>query len=297
MPQIKIAYFILCHKMPEHVIRLINRLRAEGSLFIIHIDKRADPRVYEMLKDFSDNLPEVHFSKRHRCYWGRFGIVRATISCIQEAILLDIPFDYAFLLSGQDYPIKTGAQIAAFIAEHPRREFIETFPLDEPNRWSNESPPGNSLNRVKFWTIWFRSRFIQVKGRRRFPLGNRPYGGSQWWCLSRECLMYLDTFVRNHPSFLRFFKWVFVPDEMFFQSILSNSGYRNKIESDDLRYADWQNPNPLSPRTLDMNDFEKLKLSTKLFARKFDTAVSLELLERLDNETVCTNSKAAKSSG
>ncbi len=292
MPQIKLAYFILCHKAPEHVIRLINRLGAEDSFFVVHVDKRAASGVFETLRKFANGRPEVYFSKRHRCYWGRFGIVRGTISCIQAAIQLEIPFDYAFLLSGQDYPIKTIAQIKALISRKPGCQFIETFPLDEPNRWSHDGPPGNSTNRVYFWTIWFRSRFVQIKGKRKFPLGYRPYGGSQWWCLTKDCVTYLDTFIRNHSSFVRYFKMVFVPDEMFFQSILANSSYREKIESDDLRYADWQNPNPLSPKTLETSDFENLKLSPKLFARKFDTNRSLDLLKKIDDEIFAMDNSA-----
>jgi hypothetical protein len=292
MPQIKVAYFILCHKSPEHVIRLINRLGDEDSFFIVHVDKRAARGVFETLHKFASDRPEVYLSKRHRCYWGRFGIVRGTISCIQTTIQRDVPFDYAFLLSGQDYPIKTGAQIRLFLSKHAGRQFIETFPLDRPNRWSNEGAPGNSIIRVHFRTVWFRSRFIQIKGKRKFPLGYRPFGGSQWWCLTKDCVAYLDTFIRNNSSFVRFFKFVFVPDEMFFQSILSNSAYSERIKSDDLRYADWQNPNPLSPRTLDMNDFENLKSSSKLFARKFETNRSHELLEKIDKEIFGMESSA-----
>jgi len=85
---------------------------------------------------------------------------------------------------------------------------------------------------------------------------------------------------------------VFVPDEMFFQSILANSSYREKIESDDLRYADWQNPNPLPPKTLETSDFENLKLSPKLFARKFDTNRSRDLLIKIDDEIFAMDNSA-----
>ena len=61
-----------------------------------------------------------------------------------------------------------------------------------------------------------------------------------------------------------------LPDESFFQSIISNSPFRARIVSDDLRYTDWENPNPLYPRTLDSDDFERLMSSPKLIARKFD---------------------------
>ena len=281
MPAPKLAYFILCHRYPEHVKRLINRLCDEDSYFVLHVDKRAAPDVYETLSDFSRTVPRVYLCRRHRCYWGRFGIVQGTISCIQEAVRLDLPFERAFLLSGQDYPIKTVPQIRDFLSRNEDREYIESFPLEEPNRWSEAVGEYNAVNRVFYWTLFFRSRFIHLRWRRQFPFGFRPHGGSQWWCLTRECIVYLDTFIRKHPTYLRYFKTTFIPDEAFFQSILSNSPLRSRIVSDDLRYMDWQHPNPMYPRTLETNDFERLASSPSLFARKFDDR-SKELLNIID---------------
>jgi hypothetical protein len=281
MAKPRLAYFILCHRMPEQVIRLINRLRDPDSAFVVHVDKRSDPGVHKALTNFCRTTPNVHLSKRYRCYWGRFGIVQATISCIREALRLDLPFDRAFLLSGQDYPIKTISQIRDFLSRNEGHEFIESFALEEPNRWSEAAGEYNAINRVLFWTIFFRSRYIHLKWTRQFPFGFRPHGGSQWWCLTRECIVYLDTFIREHPSYVRYFKTTFIPDEAFFQSILSNSPYRDKILSDDLRYADWQHPNPSYPRTLETNDYEQLLSSRKLFARKFDGR-SQDLLKVID---------------
>jgi hypothetical protein len=79
---------------------------------------------------------------------------------------------------------------------------------------------------------------------------------------------------------------------------MSNSPHKDKIVSDDLRYTDWENPNPLYPRTLDAGDFATLMKSKKLFARKFDEH-SLELLALIDREVgahqSCESAEAAAS--
>jgi hypothetical protein len=283
MAEPKISYFILCHTMPALVIRLINRLRDANSIFIVHVDKRAVKNVWDALKEFSANAPDVYLSKRHRCYWGRLGMVQGTISCIQKALQLNLPFDYAFLLSGQDYPIKSNSYIQKFLSENMGHEFIESFPFDERNRWSDDGAPYNPINRVQFLTFFFRSRWIHIKLKRKFPLGFRPHLGSQWWCLSRACIEYLNAFIIKNRAFVRYFGRVFIPDESFFQSILSNSSYRDKIISNDLRYIDSVNRNPHLPRTLDMDDMENLRSSSALFARKFDFDRSKQLLNHLDD--------------
>ena len=104
-----------------------------------------------------------------------------------------------------------------------------------------------------------------------------------WWCLTKECVAYIDRFVRENPAYTRYFRAVFIPDESFFQSIVSNSPYKDRIVSDDLRYIDWDNPNPLYPRTLETSDFDRLMASSKLLARKFDER-SQELLSLIDRE-------------
>ena len=43
----------------------------------------------------------------------------------------------------------------------------------------------------------------------------------------------------TNPDYVRFFEHVFVPDELFFQTIIMNSPLRDTVENDDLRYLDW----------------------------------------------------------
>ena len=282
MAAIRIAYLILCHKSPEHVIRLISRLRAEGSFFVVHIDKKASPTVSQALHFFSAHSSDVILAQRVRCYWGDFNIVQATINCIDEAIASQRPFDYAMLLSGQDYPLKSLRYIQRFLAKNKRREFIEAFRLDHFNRWTTHGNFYNAMNRVQYYTFFIRSHHFHLKIKRRFPFDWLPYGGSQWWCLTHECISYIHQFLLDNPSFVRYFKRVFIPDETMFQSIVANSSFAKNIFGADLRYVDWINPNPDYPRILDGSDFAKLKNSPHLIARKFDTDKSGELLNHID---------------
>jgi hypothetical protein len=280
---VKIAYLILCHKSPEHVIRLISRLRAEGSFFVVHIDKKAGPPVSDVLQSFSAHSPDVVLAKRVRCYWGSFSLVQATINCIDAAISSKRPFDYAMLVSGQDYPLKPAQAIQRFLANNMGREFIETFRLDKPNKWTTHEQFYNAMNRVQYYTFFIiRSRHFHLKVKRRFPFGWSPYGGSQWWCLTHECISYIRQFLLDNPSYVRYFKRVFIPDETMFQSLVANSSFAEHNFGADLRYIDWTNPNPTCPRILDQSDFDRLRNSPNLIARKFDIDKSHELLNNID---------------
>ncbi len=280
----KVIFFILMHKNPQQTLRLIQRLESSDSMFVVHVDRRAQRAIYHPIEELATNCDRVYTAKRVPCYWGGFGIVAATLECVRTALRLNATFDYALLLSGQDYPIKPLRSIFAFLTAQPGKQFIETFRLDRPNRWSTHTDAGEAMNRISWYTLAVRSRRIHIPVRRQFPSGLTPYGGSQWWCLSRECLAYIDEYLSRNPQILRFFRNVYIPDESFFQTIISNSRFEHDVVSDDLHYSDWTTPPYPWPRILDASDFDSLRSSDKLFARKFDIARDESILDLVDRE-------------
>lgn len=110
------------------------------------------------------------------------------------------------------------------------------------------------------------------------------FGGAQWFALKRAHTEYIRQFLESNNAYVRFFRRTYVPDEHFFQSILLNSRYRNEITPRSLTYADWRAWSGSGPRILTSDDYEDLKNSACLFARKFDTAVEASVLDRIDRE-------------
>jgi hypothetical protein len=90
--------------------------------------------------------------------------------------------------------------------------------------------------------------------------------------------------MQHNPAFVNFFKYVDIPDEMFFQTIILNSPFKESVINDNLVYIDWENPNPSYPRTFVKTDFEILVSSSKLFARKFDVSRDADILDMIDQK-------------
>lgn len=78
---------------------------------------------------------------------------------------------------------------------------------------------------------------------------------------------------------LRFFKYTWAPDELFFHTILYNSPLKKTLVNRSLWYIDW-NTNG-SPKTLTLDDYDRIVRSDALFARKFDETESKLLLSEL----------------
>jgi hypothetical protein len=278
----RIAYIISAYKNPDQLVRLIGRLHAENASIFVHIDKRATSEIYTQVVEGTQHLPGLYFLKRHRCEWGGFGHVQATLEGINAILARRIPFDYAILLTGQDYPIKSPALITEFLRKNQGKSFIDYFPLPSDN-WAQ-----GGLPRIERWHLHFARRHVAFPAngtgriKRRFPRGFSPFGGSSYWCLARECIEYVHAFARREPGFVRYFKTVDVPDEMFFQTILLNSACAEDIVNDDLHYIEWKDPGSGSPSILGRGDFDMMAASPKLFARKFDVDVDAEVLDWID---------------
>jgi hypothetical protein len=117
--------------------------------------------------------------------------------------------------------------------------------------------------------------------KRRLPAGMQAYGGSSWWALSRDCVCELLARVRREPGILRFFRSVSCPDEMFFQTLVMNSRFRERVLAENFRYIQWPEQGARNPKVLDEHDFERIATSKAHFCRKIDSRVSSALLPRL----------------
>jgi hypothetical protein len=279
---VTVAYLILAHQNPEQLARLVDSLPASSPV-LIHFDLRAPPAVYGRVVELLGARPGLQFVKRAKSRWASMGIVKGEINLIQSLVDSGVHYDYATLLSGSDYPIKSNSEIAAHLDRNRGKEFIESFLLTAPNRWSHAGGVAKTPERVLCRHVRFRSRILmRIPGHRRMPAGLQPYGGWQWWSLSNDCIGYIADCIRRIPKMVSFFGKSFAPDESFIQTVVSNSSFAARVTGDNLRIAVWGRPQPPYPATLTVNDQELLRSSNSHFARKFDPKVDSQILDLLD---------------
>jgi hypothetical protein len=280
------AYIISAYKNLEQVTRLVRRLDSGRACFLVHVDKKTADSAYDALVASLRDVPSVSFLPRHPCHWGGFGHVQATLKGINELLRRGTRFDYVFLLTGQDYPIKPNEYIERFFATEAPSSFMGFAALPSDS-WS----PRGGLDRIENWHLRLWGHHLRVPLKRRFPSGLRPYGGGAYWCLWRECIEYVAEFVARRPDIVSFFRHVDIPDEIFFQTILLNSELRDTIVNDNLRYIDWTRGR--WPAILNVRDFEALSASPKLFARKFDVNEDELVLDLIDRHLLQPRGGAA----
>lgn len=277
----RIAYLILAHQKPEQLARLVATLPRSSPIFI-HIDAKVAADVMEKMRALLAER-NVVFVKRHRCWWGAYGIVAGTIELIRAALDGKQAFDYATLLSGADYPIKPHDHIEQYLEARPGAEHIECFRIDLPNKWNKIEGKLKAPDRTMRYHFWWESHKIQLWWR-SLPYGLLPYGGAQWWTLSSSALAYIDRYLADRPKVARFFQATYVPDEAIFHTILANSDeFASRITNDPLRLVDWDRPEPPFPAILSLDDMPFLKASHCHFARKF-AAENVAVLTAIDEQ-------------
>lgn len=296
---VRIGYVVLAHKQPRQLARLVSRLDGDEASFFIHVDKRTENAVYREFMGSLAHLPNVRFVKRHASRWGEFGLVRAALEGIGAALDARPPADYLVLLTGQDYPIKSRKQIAAFFEQSDGRFYLDcnaipcrAWPQAErrmrswyarilgeqvllPRRENYRAV----VRKPRRWPVFVVSHCLPE---RRRPLkGYEPFTGSAHWALSRAAAEYVRDLVSSDPGFARYFERVFVPDEILFQTALANSPLAQHIVSKTLHYIDWSRGGA-HPAILTKDELEALAASPALFARKFDIEVDAEVLDLID---------------
>ncbi|MDB6452653.1 DUF5927 domain-containing protein [Falsirhodobacter sp. 20TX0035] len=234
-----VGFVMLCHTALDRAAEVARHWAQQGHPVVIHVDARIRPRPFRELRTaLADQRKLIRFSPRHRCHWGSWNLVAATQDA-SALMLKEFPqVQHVFLASGACLPLRPAGDLAAYLAERPRTDFIESVTTSEVG-WTIG---GLDIERFQFFFpfSWRRHRRLfdlavraqrRLRVRRRVPEGLVPHLGSQWWCLSRPTL---EAILQSpdRPRHDAYFKRVWIPDESYFQTLVRR--YSTQIESRSL---------------------------------------------------------------
>lgn len=291
------AILIQAHTQPELLGSIIKRLSSSNHHFFIHVDKKVND--YDQFLKYSSY--NVHFiNKRYKVNWGAYEQLLLTLELINAVKNSRIEFDYYHLISGQDFPILDANSFDVFF-ETKNESFME---LDTVTRFENRymlihlnsqiNIRDNRYNKLYDKFIKLQELLLHKGIRFRHSIPFQPYKGSNWWSLTSEAIDYVLEFLRNNKWYSKRFKFTSCCDEVFFHTILFNSPLTDKIVTDDLRYVEWSrkyNTDTL-PRLLDLESFDDILHSGKVFMRKVDIKISGPLVDKV--KRICKDDKLVK---
>lgn len=273
------AYLILCHDHPAQVNALARYLVEGGHEVFIHIDSAS------CIRDAVQSGPRIHLLERTVAVrWGGWEMVQAMLLLMRAAMASGVPYRYVHLLSGQCLPAKPRKRMEALLdaAAAAGRQFIECHELPAPQRWDGE---GGSY-RMKVWYprcmvskydashkfFWRYTHMWLRLGLKRpgYWLFAPFYGGDQWWSLTAECVRAICEYDRRHPLMRFFFRNTFCSDEHYLHTCMARAGFASAATGSAARFICWPSFHAASPRLLQREDWDALRDSPCLFARKFE---------------------------
>ena len=229
---------MLVHTAFDRAEQLVRHWSAAGCPLVIHVDKSVPTKDYNGFVTNLQDLPDIRFSKRHRCEWGTWGLVAATQCAAQTMLEEFADVRHVYLASGSCLPLRPVEELKDYLADRPHTDFIESATTaDVP--WTMGGLDQERFT-MSFPFSWRRNKFLfdrfvalqrLVGYKRKIPNGIVPHMGSQWWCLTRQTLSaILDD--PDREIYDRYFRKVWIPDESYFQTLARQ--YSRQIESRSL---------------------------------------------------------------
>ena len=269
----RLAYFILAHRNPRQLGRLLSAIYDERDLFVVHADRRA-PDVRAAAEAFAADRPNVHLLPGRRVLWGGWSQTAVTLEAMRLALRVGGGWDYFLNVSGQDYPLRTPADVRGWLAERgPGLNYMEVLDFAQ-------SSPG-IRPRLAWYHFELAGRVRRLRLRRRPHPSLRVHWGSAYFIASRA-LCELATSGELADQCRRYLRFARSSDEIYFQTLLMNGPLRDTLVPDHRRKIVWPAKSP-HPHTFTLADRDELLSTDAFFARKFDEAVDPRILDEIDH--------------
>lgn len=277
----KHAYLIIAHNNFDVLEKLLLMLDYPYHDIYIHIDKKVKNFDFDYFKNVCQKSDVFFTHKRFNVKWGHQTQVLTEMQLFEQAYQ-NRDYSYFHLISGVDLPLE-------------RPENIYAFFKDKDKSFLSVSPNVTQLNRerVQYYRFGFKnyrlerlSCLIQKKLKVNRTGDLLLKKGANWASLTDKSVAVLV----EMKKFIE--KMTFASscaDEIYKQTVLYNFAKETiyfdgneKEETNNLRYVDWSEGKQ-SPKTLDIGDYENIIHSGMFFARKFDSKVSQDLIDKIYN--------------
>lgn len=295
----KHAFLIMAYDDFDFLKELLKAIDDERNDIYIHIDKRSKCNFNDF--KFITKRSNLIFVDRIKVTWGSQDQIKAEYILLKESTNFK-KYNYYHLISGHDFPLVSQEEFHNFFKKNYGKQFIDC-------RYKNIN---SMLFRIRYYFPFqsflsgknFMNRVLNKIGVLiQKTLGiNRlsdkiVYGyGGNWFSITDDFARYvvsMESFVKEN-----FYKGL-CADELFLQTLWLNSpmfdenkmfiniannssleqNYRNS-----LRAVDFISGSKISPCTFNENDYELLKESNCLFARKLNSVTSKKLLKKIKKD-------------
>lgn len=295
----RIAFLIMAHCDPQQLERLVKRLNPNeffDSTVFLHIDAKSDINLFKDAINYS--YVKVTSSRVNVIRCG-ISQVLAELELMKSVLESGEEYDRCVLITGQDYPVMSNEKIFRILSQN--QEYMRCYKVTGSGMniklkkyyFYNQYLTGTTLKNFVRKVIQTIMRPLSKKDTVVLQGAERPvYYSSAYFAVSLELLRELYE-IGIQKKYFNYFKTAICADEMYFATIAANGKFKNKLQMIDnpshnlldnsaITFFDYQQ----RPITLTKGDYCKIKDSGRMFARKFASEESRELMDFLDKENM-----------
>ena len=277
----KHAYLIMAHNNFYILEKLLIMLDDSRNDIFIHIDKKVKNFNFQYFKELCNYSQVVFTPKRINVKWGGSSQVRNEMNLFKTAYKYNPDgYKYYHLISGVDLPIKTQDYIHDFFEDKGENYiyYKENISIYNEQRisWYHVNIQNKKL--ISYFNILQEKLNVNRMKNSKYEIKK----GYNWASLTHDAIKVI---LKSERDIYRFTSYSICADEMYKQMVLH---YHNaKIYKDvsgktsDLRLVDWKRGNGNNPYIFKTEDFDILKESDRLFARKFDAETDKVIIDKV----------------
>ncbi|MEZ5817776.1 MAG: beta-1,6-N-acetylglucosaminyltransferase [Hyphomicrobiaceae bacterium] len=307
----RLAFVLQTHRSLEqiaHLVRTLDQGLAETTIVISHNGPVEECRQLARVEGVDRVLPAPGGR-------AQFSMLDGLFSAFRWLEAQPLGYDWALVLSGQDYPIRPLGELEQLLRHSPYDGLFHHFEAaaqgelpPESISWTQQEvetryyfratrlkrelslfdramwkPFRLVLDRSQTYRLHtgFGLHFCRRAYETPFNAGFKLYGGSNWLTVRRGCVQRILRFVDERPDLTEYFRHTIAPDEAFPVSVLANDPSIH-LSTEELRYYDFSVAQNNSPATITPDNLGEALASGKFFARKFDMAAYPEVIRHID---------------
>lgn len=278
----KFAYLIMAHDNQKQLLNLLRLLDQPENDIYLHIDRKSKDFDFEIVNDCIKKA-DFHVYKKYNIQWAGISQTKCQVFLLSEAV--KIYHDYYHLISGHDLPIKSHTEIVDFFKKNKGKEFVhfesDDLCMKEACKYYHFGRNyGRGISGGRYWQLFEK---ISIGLQKTLGISRKFYCGANWYSITHRLAV---DFCHYKDKMLKMVKWTRSSDEYILQTFIRmvSKGkyefYRKTEKPEDYqgtaRLIDWYRGQPYVWR---IEDLEELMNSDRMFARKFDENIDLEIIE------------------
>lgn len=224
-----LAFSLVVHKDAHMVERLLRAVYAPHNIYCIHYDQKSSSHFTAAIDGLARCLPNVFVASRlETVQYAGISRLRADLNCLSDLLQSNIRWKYAINLCGQDFPLRSNAELVSELKALKGMNMLETV---RPSAYKKQRFTMHF--ELKDVHSQYHPAPVQTGEKKQPPPHNiEIFVGSAYFVLSQEFVNFVH-WSTQVKDFLAWSEDTYSPDEHFWATLVRIPGVPGEIKRSD----------------------------------------------------------------